>query len=94
MSALEFSQLLGNYGEFVGAIAIAATLWNICIWHQQQTIFFQARDGLLDLQAGVEQSDIVRTLLQYPSTRRYWARQKNSLDSRFVTWVDAAIESG
>ena len=26
MTALEFSQLLGNYGEFVGAIAVVATL--------------------------------------------------------------------
>jgi len=26
MSTLEFSQLLGNYGEFIGAIAIVVTL--------------------------------------------------------------------
>ena len=26
MTTLEFSQLLGNYGEFVGAIAIVVTL--------------------------------------------------------------------
>lgn len=152
MSALEFSQLLGNYGEFVGAIAIVITLiylaiqvrqntrmmrasirqarsdssvhlyslgatsvvaevrekesrgevlteleeermflWNICIWRQQQTIFFQAQDGLLDVQTGDEQSVIVRNLMQYPSARRYWADQSNSLDSRFVAWVDGAI---
>ncbi len=152
MSALEFSQLLGNYGEFVGAIAIVITLaylaiqirqntrmmrssirqarsdnavhlyslaatsviaeirekesrgealteveearmflWNICIWRQQQTIFFQAQDGLLDVQTGDEQSAIVRTLMQYPSARSFWADQKHSFDSRFVAWVDAAI---
>ncbi len=150
MSALEFSQLLGNYGEFVGAIAIVITLvylaiqvrqntrmmrasirqarsdsavhlyslgatsviaenrekesrgealteveedrmflWNICIWRQQQTTFFQAQDGLLDVQTGDEQSIIVRTLTQSPSTRRFWADPMRALDSRFVAWVDA-----
>ena len=152
MSALEVSQLLGNYGEFVGAIAIVITLvylaiqvrqntrmmrasirqarsdsavhlyslgatsviaeirekesrgealteveedrmflWNICIWRQQQTTFFQAQDGLLDVQTGDEQSRIVRTLMQSPSTRRFWADPMRALDSRFVAWVDAAI---
>ncbi len=151
MSALEFSQLLGNYGEFVGAIAIVITLfylaiqvrqntrmmrasirqarsdssvhlyslgatsvvaeirekesrgealtqleeermflWNICIWRQQQTIFFQALDGLLDVQTGDEQSAIVRNLLKFESTRRFWADQKHTLDARFVAWVDHA----
>ncbi len=113
MSALELSQLLGNYGEYVGAIAVVITLiylatqvrqntrmmrasirqarsdssvhlyalgatsviaeirdkesrgealteleeermflWNISIWRQQQTIFFQAQDGFLDVQTG------------------------------------------
>lgn len=156
MSALELSQLLGNYGEFVGAIAIVITLvylaiqvrqntrmmrasirqarsdssvhlyslgatsvvaeirdkesrgaalteleeermflWNICIWRQQQTIFFQARDGLLDVQTGDEQSAIVRNLLQYPSARRFWADQKHTFDSRFVAWVDdASLQAG
>ncbi len=152
MSALEFSQLLGNYGEFIGAIAIVITLvylaiqvrqntrmiranirqarsdsavhlyslgatsvvaeirekesrgealaqveeermflWNICIWRQQQTTYFQAQDGLLDAQTGDEQSIIVRTLMRYPSARRFWADQKGSFDSRFVAWVDGAI---
>ncbi len=152
MSALEFSQLLGNYGEFVGAIAIVVTLvylaiqvrqnthmmrasirqarsdnavhlyslgatsvvaeirekesrgealteveeermflWNICIWRQQQTTFFQAQDGLLDAQTGDEQSTIVRNLMQYPSARRFWAGPTRALDSRFVAWVDGVI---
>ena len=152
MSALELSQLLGNYGEFIGAIAIVITLvylviqvrqnthmmrasirqarsdnavhlyslaatsvvadirekeshgealteveeermflWNICIWRQQQTTFFQARDGLLDVQTADEQSIIVRTLMQSSSTRRFWADPMRALDSRFVAWVDAAI---
>ena len=152
MSTLEFSQLLGNYGEFIGAIAIVITLiylaiqvrqntrmmrasirqarsdsvvdlyslgatsviaeirekesrgealteveedrmflWNICIWRQQQTTFFQAQDGLLDVQTGDEQSIIVRNLMQYPSTRRFWADPMRALDSRFVAFVDGAI---
>ena len=142
MSALELSQLLGNYGEFVGAIAIVVTLlylaiqvrqntrmmrastrqarsdstiqlyslgatsviaeirerelrgealteleeermflWNICVWRQQQTVFFQAQDGLLDVQTGDEQSTIVRALMQYPSARRFWADERRSLAS-------------
>ena len=154
MSALEFSQLLGNYGEFVGAIAVVITLvylatqvrqntrmmrasirqarsdssvhlyslgatsviaeirdkesrgealteleeermflWNISIWRQQQTIFFQAQDGLLDVQTRDEQSAIVRNLMKSPSARRYWADQRRTLDSRFVAWVDDAIGS-
>ncbi len=154
MSALEFSQLLGNYGEFFGAIAIVITLvylaiqvrqntrmmrasirqarsdsavhlyslgatsviaeirekesrgealteveeermflWNICMWRQQQTTFFQAQDGLLDVQTGDEQSIIVRTLMQSPSTRRFWADPMRALDSRFVAWVDDATQS-
>ena len=31
MSTLEFSQLLGNYGEFVGAIGVVATLMYLVI---------------------------------------------------------------
>ena len=154
MSALEFSQLLGNYGEFVGAIAIVITLvylaiqvrqntrmmrasirqarsdnavhlyslaatsvvaeirekesrgealteveeermflWNICIWRQQQTTFFQARDGLLDAQTGDEQATIVRALMLFPSARRFWADPRRALDSRFVAWVDGATSN-
>ena len=152
MSALELSQLLGGYGEFVGAIGIVVTLiylaiqvrqntrmmrasirqarsdssvhlyslgatsvvsdirvnesqgnalteleeermflWNICLWRQQQTIFFQSQDGLLDEQTSDEQSSIVRTLMQYPSARRFWADQRSAFDSRFVAYVDGAI---
>lgn len=155
MSALEFSQLLGNYGEFVGAIGIVITLvyltiqvqqstrmmrasirqarsdnavhlyslgatsevaeirtkerrgealneleeermflWNICIWRQQQTTYFQAQDGLLDLQTEVEQANIVRNTMQFPSARRFWAKRDGTFDSRFVAWVDGVTESG
>ncbi len=31
MSTLEFSQLLGNYGEFVGAIGVVVTLMYLVI---------------------------------------------------------------
>jgi hypothetical protein len=154
MSALEFSQILGNYGEFVGAVAIVITLvylviqirqntrmmrasirqarsdsavhlyslgatsvvaeirekesrgealtaleeermflWNICLWRQQQTVFFQAQDGLLDMQTANEQSAIVRTLMQYPSARRFWADQRHTFDSRFVARIDDTISN-
>ncbi len=42
MSALEFSQLLGNYGEFVGAIAIVITLVYLTIQVQQSTRMMRA----------------------------------------------------
>ena len=68
-------------------------LWNIAIWRQQQTIFFQAQDGFLDVQTSDEQSAIVRNLLQSQSARRYWADQEPTFDSRFVAWVEDAISS-
>ena len=37
MSTLEFSQLLGNYGEFVGAIAIVVTLIYLAVQLKQNT---------------------------------------------------------
>ena len=37
MSTLEFSQLLGNYGEFVGAIAIVITLIYLAVQLKQNT---------------------------------------------------------
>ena len=37
MSTLEFSQLLGNYGEFVGAIAIVITLVYLALQLRQNT---------------------------------------------------------
>ncbi len=35
MSNLEFSQLLGNYGEFVGAVIIVVTLVYLAIQNRQ-----------------------------------------------------------
>ena len=42
MSALEFSQLLGNYGEFVGAIAILITLFYLATQVRQNTHMMRA----------------------------------------------------
>ena len=42
MSALEFSQLLGNYGEFIGAIAIVATLIYLAVQLKQNTASVRA----------------------------------------------------
>ncbi|MEE8475850.1 MAG: hypothetical protein V3T01_10890 [Myxococcota bacterium] len=42
MSALEFSQLLGNYGEFVGAIAIVVTLVYLAIQVRQSSRMMRA----------------------------------------------------
>ena len=42
MSTLEFSQLLGNYGEFVGAIAIVVTLIYLAIQIRQNTASVKA----------------------------------------------------
>ena len=94
MSALEFSQLLGNCGEALTELEEERMfLWNIAIWRQQQTIFFQAQDGLLDVQTTDEQSAIIKNLLQPQSARRYWANYRHTFDSRFVAWVNDAISS-
>ena len=37
MSTLELSQLLGNYGEFFGAIAVVATLGYLVVQIKQNT---------------------------------------------------------
>ncbi len=63
-------------------------LWHIAVWRGQQTIFFQSREGLLDDQTTSEQGAIVRNLMGFPSSRKFWATQKNSFDSRFASWVD------
>ena len=42
MSTLEFSQLLGNYGEFVGAIAIVITLIYLAVQLRQNTASVRA----------------------------------------------------
>jgi hypothetical protein len=42
MSTLEFSQLLGNYGEFVGAIAIVGTLVYLAVQVRQNTRMMRA----------------------------------------------------
>ncbi len=47
MSTLEFSQLLGNYGEFVGAIAIVATLIYLAVQIRENTRLMQ-REAHLD----------------------------------------------
>ncbi len=42
MSTLEFSQLLGNYGEFIGAIAIVVTLTYLAVQLRQNTASVRA----------------------------------------------------
>ena len=42
MSTLEFSQLLGNYGEFIGAIAIVITLIYLAVQLRQNTTSVRA----------------------------------------------------
>ena len=42
MSTLEFSQLLGNYGEFIGAIAIVVTLIYLAVQLRQNTASVRA----------------------------------------------------
>ena len=52
MSALEFSQLLGNYGEFVGAIAIVITLTYLAMQLRQNTRAARAQT-VQDLNKGI-----------------------------------------
>ncbi len=44
MSTLEFSQLLGNYGEFIGAIAIVVTLIYLAMQLRQNTRAIQSSE--------------------------------------------------
>lgn len=42
MSQIELSELLGNYGEFVGAIAIVITLVYLAVQLRQNTLMMRA----------------------------------------------------
>lgn len=154
MDLMTTVQLLGNVGEFIGAIAVVVTLaylavqlrqntfmiranirqarsdtsvslnslaatsqiaelrvkerkgeqlsdveqermflWQVALWRGQQTIFFQNREGLLDDQTENEQGFVIRNLMAVPSARRFWAQSKQSLDSRFVEWVEEQLDA-
>ena len=56
MSALEFSQLLGNYGEFVGAIAIVVTLIYLAVQIRQNTQQMRR----VEMNAGMAQFSVPR----------------------------------
>ena len=46
MSTLEFSQLLGSYGEFVGAIAIVVTLIYLAVQLKQNFRRYNFTEGI------------------------------------------------
>lgn len=56
MSNLEFSQLLGNYGEFVGAIAIVVTLIYLAVQIRQNTQQMRR----VEMNAGMAQFSVPR----------------------------------
>ena len=88
MSALDFSQLLGNYGEFVGSVAIVATL-----------IYLAVQISLANKLAKAQQHDVHRdrvrdfslTLAQDTETARIWrvGRAGDELDEDETTRFEA-----
>ncbi len=63
MSTLGFSQLLGNYGEFVGAIAIVGTLVYLAV---------QVRQNTRMMRASIRQA-------RSDTSAQLWARGANSI---------------
>ena len=79
MSTLEFSQLLGNYGEFVGAIAIVATLIYLAVQLKQNTATVKAAAYQGWVAANVE----INTSLSNPAQSRILAA--GNVDSTNLT---------
>lgn len=89
MTTLEFSQLLGNYGELVGAIAIVVTLIYLATQIRQSTAQ-QKREELVSIQHG---QNAVVSQLQDPRLMGGYVRtatERNpSIQDRAacITWV-------
>ncbi len=69
MSALEFSQLLGNYGEFVGAIAVVFTLMYLAVQIRKSNVaaqstaiqgFFDSISSFADIKSNVGFIQVIR----------------------------------
>ncbi len=78
MSTLEFSQLLGNYGEFVGAIAIVVTLIYLAMQLRQNTRAIQSSERAyrsnLEVATNGRFFDIRRDIYSNPELRSIWIR--------------------
>ena len=78
MSTLEFSQLLGNYGEFVGAIAIVVTLIYLAMQLRQNTRAIQSSERAyrsnLEVATNGRFFDFRRDIYSNPELRSIWIR--------------------
>jgi hypothetical protein len=72
-----FAQLLGNYGEFVGAIAVVATLAYLAVQVRQSKHALDANTRALD-----ETRNLTRAEAVYNLTRRWDEVTKNAMGSK------------
>ena len=66
-------------------------MWQIGSWRARETIFLQAKDGMLDDSTFEQQANIVRRVMEAPYTRESWTNLKATLDPSFQGWVDDII---
>ena len=70
MDLMDMAQLLGNFGEFFGAIAVVVTLIYVGYQIRQNTQSIERTE----LRAGMEQFDRWRAAIQNPETAEMWLR--------------------
>ena len=70
MTLMETAQLLGNFGEFFGAIAVVVTLIYIAYQLRQNTQSIERTE----MRAGMEQYDRWRAAIQNPETAEMWLK--------------------
>ena len=66
-------------------------MWHIGSWRSRETIFLQAKDGMLDDSTFEQQTNIVRAVMRSPSAFEFWDIHKNTLDPSFQEWVDEVL---
>ena len=91
-----FAQLLGNYGEFIGAIAVVITLGYLAIQIRNQNTESRAAT----VQQVLESNASAISRLQDPELSEIWIAGIEDLDSlsdaqrlRFVMYLTAALRS-
>ncbi len=66
-------------------------MWHIGSWRSRETIFLQAKDGMLDESTFEQQKTIIGSVMEAPSAHEFWKVNKDTLDPGFQEWVDEII---
>ena len=72
-------------------------LWRLLVyrigwWRNQEAIYLQTIDGLLDDHSLVSQAEVLRRVLAEGSTRQLFEdTNRGTLSPRFVTWVEEVL---